>query len=104
MISCYNDEKGELKSNDLDVYKICKDKDVDMRKIYRIIKENSFDCSLFYERNKYKENFNNFMRECDYNICSLKCDVINECSDLKIACDGSDKIFIIYIICQNKRR
>ena len=90
LVSTYKINNVE-KSIDLDTYKICKEKDVDMKKIYRIIKENSFDCSLFYNRNNYKKEYKDYLRECDYDVCKLECDVKKECEIEKEPCDGSDK-------------
>jgi hypothetical protein len=66
----------EDKSVDLRWYEISEGKDIAIKSVERLIKEASWDCSLFYKRNRiYDSNMDN-TRECDYKSCDFKCDGI----------------------------
>ena len=62
-------------SIDLRMYEISEIKDVNIKRIERIIKEASFDCGLTYERN-YVSGYDG-ERECEYMKCNYSCDEIN---------------------------
>lgn len=59
------------KSCDLKIYEIAEKKDIEIKKIERLIKEISIDCHINYDRNK-KDGFDN-SRECEYELCNYKC-------------------------------
>jgi superfamily II DNA or RNA helicase len=56
---------------DTHTYKIAEQKDIVVKKIERIIKENAIDSYLARKRNKRDKSFNG-TRECDYTKCSYK--------------------------------
>lgn len=57
---------------DVDMYKVCEQKDYKIKQIDRIAKEVSFDCALNYDVNFIKNAENN-SRECDYQKCEYSC-------------------------------
>ena len=69
-----------MQSIDLKIYKICEVKDVAIKKIERLIKEASFDCALFYDRN-YDAKAEDFSRACEYQKCKYKCAGISNDND-----------------------
>ena len=83
--------KNKIKSIDLKMYKICSEKDIEIKKITRYIKENCFDSKLHYDRINYKKEYKEFTRECDYGLRSLKCDIIKESERLNKSINGKDK-------------
>jgi hypothetical protein len=72
-----DDKKQKIysKSIDLLMYERSEVKDINIKKIERIIKESAFDCALTYERN-FTEGYD-YQRECDYTSCYYNCDGIN---------------------------
>jgi superfamily II DNA or RNA helicase len=62
-------------SIDLEMYQTSEIKDINIKKIEKIMKESAFDCALNYERN-YISGFDG-ERECDYEDCNYICDGIN---------------------------
>ena len=75
----------------MDIYKVCKEKDVEIKKMTRLIKENCFDSKLHYDRNNYEKEYEEFTRECDYGSCLLECDVVKESKQLNKSINGKDK-------------
>lgn len=60
-------------SIDILMYKRSEIKDVNIKRIERIIKESAFDCALNYKRNIRDDNF---QTDCDYMDCKYSCDNI----------------------------
>ena len=69
-----NDSK--ITSVDVKFYKISEIKDVNIKKVERIMKESAVDCYLNKDRNLL-ENYEK-MRECEYLECQYQCDDISE--------------------------
>ena len=65
----FND--SSVPSIDFDMYKLSEIKDVSIKGVERIMKENAIDCALNYKRN-FISGFDN-LRECDYNSCDYSC-------------------------------
>lgn len=63
---------GVLDSVDVNDYVLCESKDVNVKKIEQILKEEAIDCAFTYERNKKDSSFD-YSRECEYNNCEYKC-------------------------------
>ena len=61
-------------SIDLEMYETSEIKDINIKKIERLMKESAFDCALNYDRN-YISGFDG-QRECDYGNCNYVCDGI----------------------------
>jgi superfamily II DNA or RNA helicase len=59
-------------SIDLQMYETSETKDINIKKIERLMKESAFDCSLAYDRN-FVSGYDG-ERECDYVSCDYKCD------------------------------
>jgi len=59
-------------SVDLEFYRISEIKDVNIKRVERIIKESAVDCQLNKERN-LKRGYD-MLRECDYIDCQYQCD------------------------------
>ena len=78
-------------SIDLEQYTRSILKDKEIKKIYRLLKESSFDCHIAYNRNKSMSQYKDNTRECDYEKCDYECDVKKECLKLKKDCDGKDR-------------
>ena len=68
-------------SIDLKMYEISEIKDINIKQIERILKEVSFDCDLFFNRNYVKGQDGN--RDCEYGDCEYKCDD-NELKDIEV--------------------
>jgi hypothetical protein len=66
---------NEYPSIDLERYEISEIKDINIKKVERLMKESSFDCALNFKRN-FIPGFD-FERECDYMDCEYKCDGIS---------------------------
>ena len=66
---------GYKKSIDIKMYKYSEEKDIEIKKMERLIKEISFDCALNYDRNRSSVSQNK-SRECEYSDCNYKCDGI----------------------------
>ncbi|HMP28461.1 MAG TPA: hypothetical protein PKD85_02605 [Saprospiraceae bacterium] len=58
---------------DIHVYDIAEKKEYKNTQIYRVLKEVSYDCGLFYKRNVLETDVDG-SRECDYQKCKYKCD------------------------------
>lgn len=65
-----------LVSIDLRMYEMSENKDINIKKIERLIKETAFDCALTYKRN-FVEGFDG-QRECQYTTCDYECDGITK--------------------------
>ena len=65
-----------LVSIDLRMYEISENKDINIKKIERLIKETAFDCALTYKRN-FVNGFDG-ERECQYTSCDYECDGITK--------------------------
>ena len=63
---------GDVESIDLKLYETSEIKDVNIKRVERIVQEAAIDCSLNYKRN-YKEGYD-MQRECNYENCNYKCD------------------------------
>jgi hypothetical protein len=74
-VAMYNLNPDDWQSNiDLVIYKEAEDKDILIKQIEHLIKLNSFDCTLTYDRNRYAtKNALDYSRECDYDRCDYKC-------------------------------
>ena len=62
-------------SIDLLMYRRSEIKDLNIKRIERMIKETAFDCALNYQRNIRDEEYQS---ECDYMKCDYKCDDVPE--------------------------
>jgi hypothetical protein len=71
---------NEIESIELKLYEISEIKDINIKKIERIIKECAIDCELNKKRN-YMFGYTN-QRECDYTNCEYKCEGINNDLDI----------------------
>lgn len=69
------DPEYKVKSVDLEMYLVSEVKDVNVKKLERVIKEAAFDCALDYKRNR-SYHASNFSRDCDYLECDYDCDDI----------------------------
>ena len=87
MVSLLAGVDNDNNSIELDMYKRSIIKDVEIKKVYRVLKEGSFDCLMFKDRNKPIQNMNK-SRECEYQECEYKCDIENDCDDKN--CNGND--------------
>ena len=45
-------------------------KDFEIKRVEKILKENAFDCGLFYQRNVRSHSADG-SRECEYDLCEL---------------------------------
>ena len=61
------------KSCDLNIYEIAEQKDIEIKKIERLIKEVSIDCYINYDRN-IRDSSLDGTRDCEYKVCDYKCD------------------------------
>ena len=59
-------------SIDLKKYSRMSRKDKEIKKVERLLRENAFDCGLFYNRN-VRKNENDGSRGCEYKTCEYKC-------------------------------
>ena len=59
-------------SIDLKKYILMSEKDKEIKKIEKLLKENAFDCPLFYNRN-IRKFADNGSRECEYSSCEYSC-------------------------------
>jgi hypothetical protein len=59
-----------INSIDVKMYKKSEEKDIRIKSVEKILKENAIDCQLFKERNKKEEDYS---RECDYELCEYSC-------------------------------
>jgi hypothetical protein len=62
-----------LNSIDLKKYTRMTSKDFEIKSVEKILKENAFDCGLFYQRN-LRRHSKDGSRECEYDVCNYKCD------------------------------
>lgn len=65
------------KSIDVTMYRISEIKDKNIKFIEYIIKKNTVDCQLFYDRNRITQTSLENARECEYKSCNYKCDNFN---------------------------
>ena len=63
---------GEAPSVDLDMYKIVEEKDKEIAKVRRPIKQIAADCWLHYARN-VRAGGVDYSPECDYDLCTYAC-------------------------------
>jgi hypothetical protein len=59
-------------SVDLDMYKIIEEKDKEIAKVRRAVKQVAVDCWLHYARN-VREGGEDYSPECDYDLCTYVC-------------------------------
>ena len=59
-------------SIDVIMYEKAEEKDVKIKSVEKILKENAIDCQLFKERND-RSNDIDYSRNCEYDICEYKC-------------------------------
>ncbi len=62
-----------LNSIDLKKYTRMTSKDFEIKSIEKILKENAFDCGLFYQRN-LRRHVQDGSRECEYDVCNYTCE------------------------------
>lgn len=63
----------DYETTDVYIYKIAEEKEYKNTQIYRLIKEEAFDCAAFYHRNVLETDVE-MTRECDYRECNYECD------------------------------
>ena len=68
-----SDALSYLNSIDLKKYTRMTSKDFEIKSIEKILKENAFDCGLFYQRN-LRRHSKDGSRECEYDVCNYKCE------------------------------
>lgn len=61
----------ERDSVDLKMYEISEFKDISIKSMERVLKENAWDCGLNYDRNRTGTDNS---RDCDYRDCTYSCD------------------------------
>lgn len=59
-------------SIDVIMYNKAEEKDIKIKSVEKIIKENAIDCQLFKERNDRTEDVD-YSRNCEYEICQYQC-------------------------------
>ena len=64
--------ENNIPTIDQRMYEIAAEKDMSAKKIYRVVKELSWDCTLLYDRNFIDSTDGS--RECDYDVCEWSCD------------------------------
>jgi hypothetical protein len=57
---------------DIEIFRVAEEKEHRNTQIYRLLKEESFDCGITYERNVL-ENDVDGTRDCDYQKCNYEC-------------------------------
>jgi len=75
------DEKAE--TIDLRIYRVAEDKEKRNTQIYRLLKEASVDCAIFYRRNVLETDVPG-SRDCDYGPCNYVCDSFPPKQDGKV--------------------
>ena len=63
-------------SIDFYMYKISENKDISIKSMEKILKENSIDCSFNYLRNNLSQMYND-TRDCEYSDCRYECHDFN---------------------------
>jgi hypothetical protein len=63
----------DYETTDVYIYKIAEEKEYRNSQIYRVLKEEAFDCAAFYRRNVLETDVD-YTRECDYQECNYECD------------------------------
>ena len=73
-----NDSDALSYWNSIDLKKYTKmtSKDFEIKSVEKILKENAFDCGLFYQRN-VRKHAKDGSRECEYADCNYTCDGIS---------------------------
>lgn len=66
--------RGTSPSIDLEMYEMSEIKDINIKRVEALMKEDAFDCALNYDRN-YRTGYDG-ERECDYGNCTYTCDGI----------------------------
>lgn len=64
---------SDAETTDIYIYRIAETKDYRNAQIYRVLKEVSPDCAVFYKRNVLATDVDE-TRECDYQVCNYECD------------------------------
>lgn len=68
-------EGSDTESIDLKLYETSEIKDINIKRVHRLMKEASFDCALNYDRNRVTGKDGE--RECEYQSCEYYCDNID---------------------------
>ena len=63
----------DYETTDVYIYRIAEEKEYKNSQIYRILKEEAFDCAAFYRRNVLDTDVAD-TRDCDYQECNYECD------------------------------
>ena len=72
-LSSDSDALSYWNSIDLKKYTKMTSKDFEIKRVEKILKENAFDCGLFYHRN-VRRHAADGSRECEYDLCDYECD------------------------------
>ena len=73
-----DDEEKESKSIDMRMYKLSEDKDIQIKKVERAMKESAVDCYLNKERNIRLDIDSDNSAACDYEKCDYTCAFVDE--------------------------
>lgn len=73
-----DDEEKESKSIDMRMYKLSEDKDIQIKKVERAMKESAVDCYLNKKRNIRLDIDVNNSAACDYENCDYTCAYVDE--------------------------
>ena len=65
-------EPLESESLDLNMYEVSETKDLEIKKVFRMMKQSSVDCVINYDRNTRDEDVDG-TAICDYDVCKYKC-------------------------------
>ena len=90
---CSVDPTQNVESIDYKRYKSSFQKDIEIQKMYHILKISSYDCKLFENINKvYIDNKDkDYSRDCHYNLCDYTCDIQTQCKLYKdFDCNGKN--------------
>lgn len=60
----------DVESIDVKMYKKSEEKDIRIKSVEKVLKENAIDCQLFKERNMREVDYS---RECEYELCEYSC-------------------------------
>ena len=95
------------RSCDLNIYEIAEQKDIEIKKIERLIKEVSIDCYINYDRNKKDAEFDG-TRECEYESCDYRCDGRENASGVEGvslgSAEGDSSTYDLFYIGENRER
>lgn len=70
--AAYGELDGDQISVDIDLYHLAEEKDIQIRRMERIMKQCSLDCQIHSQRNRMA-NRADFSAACDYDVCDYKC-------------------------------